>query len=54
MPLPKIEKPEQVVLMDGVSATRLVKVVKVHKVDPTVPGRLVAIVEAKKAEGSKE
>jgi len=53
MPLPKIEKPEQVVLMEGEPARRLVKVVKVHKDDPTVANRLVELVAAEKAKTEK-
>jgi hypothetical protein len=53
MPLPKIEKPSQVVLMDGIPATRLVRVVKVHNEDPSIGNRLVELAE-KAAGQSKE
>ena len=54
MPLPKIEAPEQVVLMDGAPARRLVRVVKVHKDDPTVVNRLVEIASTEKAKAEAE
>lgn len=54
MPLPKIEKPEQVVLMEGVQAKKLVKVVKIAKMDPSLEGRTMEIIEKAKSESSKE
>lgn len=50
MPLPKIEKPEQVALMEGVQAKKLVRVVKLSKTEPDASLRLVEMVAKAKAE----
>lgn len=53
MPLPKIEQPEQIVLQEGQRATKLVKVVKLSKEDPTAATRLPQIAEQAAADLKK-